>query len=60
MNHEIDNEKQVYDEVMAKYHVMTDKKLKRIIHILDTGVEGMCMPEFLDFCQYLLKLQKEK
>ena len=54
------NEQQMYDEVMLKYNVMTDKKLKRIIHILDTGkIEGLCMPEFLEFCQHLLSLDRE-
>ena len=42
--YEVKDEKKLYEEVMKKYHVMDDKTLKRIIHILDTGVEGMCMP----------------
>ena len=59
MNLDIKSEKALYDEVMQKYRKMSDKKLKRIIRILDTGVEGLCMPEFLEFCQYLIALQKE-
>ena len=60
MNYEIVNEKELYNEVMLKYSVMTDEKLKRIIHILDTGkIEGLCMPEFLEFCQHLLSLDNK-
>ena len=58
--YEVKDEKKLYEEVMKKYHVMDDKTLKRIIHILDTGVEGMCMPEFLEFCQYLQKISNDK
>ena len=54
----IKNEKKLYDEVMMKYKSMSDKKLKRIIRILDSGVEGLCMPEFIDFCRHLQSLEK--
>ena len=50
-------EKEMYDDVMKKYNKMGDKKLRTIIKILD-HTEGLCMPEFLEFCHYLLKLDK--
>ena len=52
-------EKKLYEKVMSKYHIMDNKKIKRIIHILDT-TEGLCMPEFLEFCHYLLELDRNK
>ena len=55
----IQTEKQLYDEVMSKYKTMDDRKLKTIITILNR-TEGLCMPEFLEFCQYLLELDKKK
>ena len=56
---QVNKEKELYNQVMSKYHVMNNKKLKTIIHILNT-TEGLCMPEFLDFCQYLMKLQEKE
>ena len=56
---QVNEEKKLYDQVMNKYNVMGNKKLKTIINILNT-TEGLCMPEFLEFCQYLLKLDKKK
>ena len=56
----IKDEKKLYEEVMSKYKKMNDKTLKKIIHILDSGVEGICMPEFLEFCQHLQKLENDK
>ena len=50
-------ERELYNEVMGKYKVMTNKKLKTIIDILNHA-EGLCMPEFLEFCEYLLQLDK--
>ena len=55
----IKNEKKLYDEVMMKYKTMNDKKLKRIIRILDSGVEGLCMPEFIELCRYLQSIDNK-
>jgi len=57
MNLTIAQEKKLHDEVMAKYKKMSDKKLKKIIKILD-HTEGICMPEFLEFCKHLQSLDK--
>ena len=57
MNLTIAQEKKLHDEVMTKYKKMSDKKLKKIIKILD-NTEGLCMPEFLDFCKHLQSLDK--
>ena len=57
--YEIKDEKKLYEEVMRKYNRMSDNTLKRIVHILDTGkIEGLCMPEFIELCQYLQGLEK--
>jgi len=57
MNLTIAQEKKLHDEVMTKYKKMSDKKLKKIIKILD-NTEGLCMPEFLEFCKHLQSLDK--
>ena len=55
----IKDEKRIYNEVMAKYNKMSDKTLKRVVHILDTGnIEGLCMPEFIELVKYLQSLEK--
>ena len=59
MEYGIKNEKELYDDVMNKYNNMSNKKLKTIITILNT-TEGLCMPDFLEFCEYLLKLDEKK
>ena len=59
MNLKLEQEKQLYNDVMSKYKVMDNRKLKTIIKILDK-TEGLCMPEFLEFCEYLLKLDRKK
>ena len=56
---QVSKEKELYDQVMSKYNVMSNKKLRTIIEILDE-TEGLCMPEFLEFCQYLLELDKKR
>ena len=53
----IKNEKELYNQVMKKYNKMNDKTLKKIIHILDQGVEGLCMPEFIEYCKHLQSLE---
>lgn len=57
MNLTVPEEKKLHDEVMSKYKIMKDAKLKKIIKILD-NTEGLCMPEFLDFCKHLQSLDK--
>jgi len=57
MNLTVPEEKKLHDEVMGKYKKMKDKKLKKIIKILD-HTEGLCMPEFLEFCKHLQSLEK--
>ena len=57
MNLTIAEEKKLHDEVMAKYKKMSDKTLKKIIHVLDRNSE-ICMPEFLEFCKHLQSFDK--
>ncbi len=57
MNLTVPQEKKLHDEVMGKYKKMKDAKLKKIIKILD-HTEGLCMPEFLEFCKHLQSLEK--
>ena len=52
-------EKEMYEQLMSKYEIMSNKKLKTIINILD-HTEGLCMPEFVEFCNYLLSLDNNK
>ena len=59
MSYTIANEKEQYDKLMYKYRRMDDKKLQTIIKILN-NTEGLCMPEFLEFCKHLIALDKKK
>ena len=52
------NEKEMYEQIMSKYKIMSNKKLKTIINILD-NTEGLCRPEFVEFCNYLLSLDNK-
>tara|TARA_R100001129_G_scaffold182760_1_gene163851 strand:- start:658 stop:846 length:189 start_codon:yes stop_codon:yes gene_type:complete len=57
--YKIKDEKKLYEEIMNKYNKMSDKTLKRVVHILDTGnIEGLCMPEFIELVRYLQGLDK--
>ncbi len=58
MNLTVSEEKELHDQVMSKYKKMSDRKLKKIIRILD-NTEGLCMPEFLEFCQHLQSLDRQ-
>ena len=55
----IKDEKVLYESVMKKYNTMSDKTLKKIVGILNTGVEGLCMPEFIELCKHLQKLDNK-
>ena len=42
-----------------KWDFINDSKTRKIIHILDTGVEGLCEPEFTELASHLAIIDDE-
>lgn len=44
------------DDNYERWDYVDDEKIRKILHILDTGVEGLCDPEFTQLTTHLVNI----